>query len=265
LGYTTFDEMSMNHTHSQLNGKTVQISKAASMASEKGMLLFVAAGNERYQEWGKIGFPADAEGIVTVGGVDSQKKISNFSSVGYTADKRVKPDLMAKGTGVSVVYRQSPRSFLYPYANGTSFSTPILAGLGACLWQALPDLTNLQIIDLLKKNADRYQYPDSLYGYGIPDVYQAYSSRMFTATGINPIEKNPNIFHLDSTTGLLYVNLSVRDCIDSHLQVFSVLGNRVLQKKSLTGPVDMQGFTKGVYIAVLECNGKRYVRKFIKL
>lgn len=263
LGYTTFDEVSMNHTHIQLNGKTAQVSRAASMASEKGILLFVAAGNERYQKWEKIGFPADADGIVTVGGVDSQKEISYFSSVGYTVDRRIKPDLMAKGTGVSVVYHQSQSGVLYPYANGTSFSTPILAGLGACLWQAFPDLTNLQIIDLLKENADRYQHPDSLYGYGIPDVYLAYLKTL-NFNGIVPVE-SPAIFRFDSATNLLYINLSVDDCINSKLQIFSVLGNRVLQKKSLAGPVDMQGLAKGVYIVVLECNAKRYVRKFIKL
>jgi subtilisin family serine protease len=262
LGYTTFDEVSMNHTHSELDGKKAQISKAATMASEKGMLLFVAAGNERNKEWEKIGFPADADGLITVGGVDSKKEVSYFSSVGYTVDGRVKPDLMAKGTGVSVVY-QSGR--VYPYANGTSFSTPILAGLGACLWQALPDLTNIQMIDLLRKNADRSQHPDSLYGNGIPDVFQAYSSMVSKATGISFIEKNQSIFYFNSTTGFLYINLSVDDCVNSHLQVFSVLGNLVLRKKSLTGPIDMRGLTKGMYIACLECNGKRYVRKFIKL
>ena len=169
LGYTCFDEESMNHTHLQLDGKTAPVSRGAALASGKGMLVFVAAGNERDRKWEKIGFPADADGVVTVGSVDSEKEISGFSSVGYTADGRVKPDFMAKGSGASIVRRRSQPG----YANGTSFSTPILAGLGACLWQALPNLTNLQLIDLLKKHADRYPQPNPLYGYGIPDVYKA--------------------------------------------------------------------------------------------
>ncbi len=173
LGYTVYDAPSMNHTHKDLNGQTAQISKAASLASKKGILVFVSAGNEKNKEWGKICFPGDAEGVVTVGSIDSEKEIAYFSSVGYTADDRIKPDLMAKGINVSVVY---PSGDVASFASGTSFSTPILAGLGACLWQALPNLTNLQIIDLLRKNADRYKSPNSLFGYGIPDVYQAYKN-----------------------------------------------------------------------------------------
>lgn len=173
LGYTMYDTPSMGNALTDLDGKTAQISKAASIASKKGMLVFVSAGNEGNKEWGAISFPGDAEGVVTVGSVDSQKEIAYFSSVGYTADKRVKPDLVAKGMNVSVVY---PSGNVYSYANGTSFSSPILAGLGACLWQALPDYTSEQIIDLLRENSDHYQSPDSQYGYGIPNVYQAYLS-----------------------------------------------------------------------------------------
>jgi subtilisin family serine protease len=260
LGYTSYDAPSMNHPQDWLDGQTARISKAASMASKKGLLLFVSAGNERNKEWKKISFPADAENVITVGSVDPEKEIAYFSSVGYTADKRIKPDLMAKGMNVSVVY---PSGNVYSFANGTSFSTPILAGLGACLWQAFPDLTNLQIIDLLRKSADRYQHPDSLYGYGIPDVYQAYRSAL--PTGISPIKEEPAIFRFDSSGNLLYINLSVAECINSKLQIFSVLGNRILQRKSLTGPVNVGFLTKGVYIARLEVEGKQYLRKFIKL
>jgi subtilisin family serine protease len=259
LGYTDYDASSMSYFQSQLDGKTALISRAASMASKKGILLFVSAGNDRDKTWQKISFPADAENVITVGSVDSEKEIAYFSSLGYTEDKRIKPDLLAKGINVSVVY---PSGNVFSFVNGTSFSTPILAGLGACLWQALPDLTNLQIIDLLRKNADRFHQPDSLYGYGIPDVYKAYQRTI--PAGINPVEKDPSVFYYDSSGKLLYVNLSVTECIGSKLRIFSVLGNLVLQRKSLTGPVNVGFLTKGIYIAKLEVKGKQYIRKFIK-
>lgn len=170
LGYFTFDAEGLGYDQSELDGRTALISRAADMASSKGLLLFCSAGNEGGGRWGKITFPADAADVVTVGAITERKKKSNFSSVGFTADYRVKPDVVALGTGSCVI----DHSGTIRYANGTSFSTPILAGLGACLWQALPALDNKTIISLLRRYANQYDRPDAELGYGIPDIYKAY-------------------------------------------------------------------------------------------
>jgi subtilisin family serine protease len=57
---------------------------------------------------------------------------------------------------------------------GTSFSTPIVAGLVACLWQALPEKSALEIINLVRQTSSQYQEPDNIYGYGIPNFWRAY-------------------------------------------------------------------------------------------
>ena len=147
LGYFSFDVEALNYHQDQLDGRTSLISRAAKMASSKGILLFSSAGNEGGGSWGKITFPADAPDILTVGAITDRKKKSNFSSVGFTADYRVKPDVVALGTGCCVI---DPTGNIR-YANGTSFATPILAGLGVCLWQAFPSLTNKDIISLLQR------------------------------------------------------------------------------------------------------------------
>ena len=126
LGYFSFDVEALNYHQDQLDGRTSLISRAAKMASSKGILLFSSAGNEGGGSWGKITFPADAPDILTVGAITDRKKKSNFSSVGFTADYRVKPDVVALGTGCCVI---DPTGNIR-YANGTSFATPILAGLG---------------------------------------------------------------------------------------------------------------------------------------
>ncbi len=97
LGYTTFDNSSYNHTFATLDGKTANMSIAATMAARKGMLMFNAAGNGNGGSWPLIGIPADADSICTVGAVDSLSVITGFSSLGPTADGRIKPDLCAEG------------------------------------------------------------------------------------------------------------------------------------------------------------------------
>lgn len=170
LGYFSYDAEGMGYCQTALDGNTALITRVAQLASEKGILLFCSAGNEGNGSWEKITFPSDAAGILTVGSITSDKKRSVFSSIGFTSDYRVKPDVVALGTGSCVI---DPSGNIR-YANGTSFSTPILAGLGVCLWQALPWLSNHEIIELLRESSSQYKRPDAELGYGIPDVFKAY-------------------------------------------------------------------------------------------
>ena len=170
LGYYTFDDDSLSYTQADLDGHTAFISRAAHRAAEKGLLLFSSAGNEGNSTWEKITFPADTEGILTVGSMTSQKERSRFSSKGLTADGRIKPDLVALGSGSCVVVGSGEIS----YGSGTSFATPILAGMGICLWQALPQLSPQELIALLRQSGSQAERPDAELGYGLPNLYKAY-------------------------------------------------------------------------------------------
>jgi subtilisin family serine protease len=117
-----------------------------------------------------VTFPADAQDILTVGAVNNDRKNAPFCGVGPTQDGRVKPDVTALGSPASLI---SGRGTIIRDM-GTSFSTPIVAGLVACLWQALPNKTALEIIDLIRQTSSQYQYPDNVYGYGIPNFWRAY-------------------------------------------------------------------------------------------
>lgn len=178
LGYYTYDGEGMGYSQAALDGNTALISRVARLAAEKGILLFCSAGNEGNGSWEKITFPSDAAGILTVGSITMDKKKSAFSSIGFTSDYRVKPDVVALGTGSCVI---DPWGSIR-YVNGTSFSTPILAGLGVCLWQALPWLSNYEIIELLRESSTQYKRPDAELGYGIPDVYKAYKKKSKNAS-----------------------------------------------------------------------------------
>jgi len=260
VGYSTFDDPTMNHTKAQLDGKSVLISRAAGFAASRGILLFNSAGNEGSNNWKKIIFPADAENIITVGSVTNDSIRSSFSSVGFTVDNRIKPDLVAQGTSISVV----TSSDTIIQANGTSFSTPIMAGLAACLWEACPDLNSFAMLKLLRESGNRFQNPDSLTGYGIADVYKAYIQQK---TDIRPIilSSDPIYISINPIDNRLYVNLTGSEqygkCL---LNIYTTLGNRILTVYGLSGPVDISPLPKGVYIVSLRIGDKRFVRKFIK-
>lgn len=170
LGYTSFDDTTMNHSHAQLDGQTVPASRAASMAYKKGLILTNSAGNEGNKAWRTISVPSDASHALSIGSVTADSIRSSFSSYGITIDGRVKPDIMGMGSSCSVV---GENGFI-TYASGTSYSNPVLAGAIACLWEALPMLTNLEIMAILKRTASHSDLPDSEMGYGIADVYKAY-------------------------------------------------------------------------------------------
>ncbi|OFY09962.1 MAG: hypothetical protein A2W93_00115 [Bacteroidetes bacterium GWF2_43_63] len=194
LGYTEFDDPSQNHFYSELDGNTTRISRGADIAASKGILVVNSAGNSGNNEWHFIGAPADADSILTIGAVDADGNFAYFSSYGPSADDQVKPTVCAQGQEAYVV---SSSDGVYP-SNGTSFSSPIMAGAVACLWQANKTLTNMEIIESVKKSASRYSNPDSMYGYGIPSMVIAHmilSGNNFEAPGSqNKLMANPNPF-----------------------------------------------------------------------
>ena len=132
--------------------------------------MVAAAGNEGAKPWAKITAPADANGdsTIAVGAVTSLGVRANFSSMGPSADGRIKPDLMAMGVS-NVLTDVSGNPQGYAVHNGTSFATPLLAGLAACLIQARPLWPPKLIIRALRETATRFGSPDTLMGYGIPD------------------------------------------------------------------------------------------------
>ena len=170
LGYYKFDYPEMNHPYSALDGQTAINSRSASMAASRGILLLNSAGNEGDETWKKIGFPADARDILAVGAVRMDSTNTAFSSLGYSADGRVKPDAMAMGEDAAVFSTRGTTTT----ANGTSFSCPILCGAVTCLWQAHRDKTPLQIIDAVHRASSYADAPNEVFGYGIPDLWKAH-------------------------------------------------------------------------------------------
>jgi len=171
LGYTQYDVPALNHTYTDMNGHTTIAARAANLASQKGMLIVVAMGNDGNNAWHYLGTPADAEKVMSVGAVDTLGVIGSFSSYGPNSSGQVKPDVSA--TGVYAVVANTSTG-LPSYGFGTSFACPIMAGISTCLWQAFPEYSNSTIIETFRESSSQFAAPDDRKGYGIPDAKQAF-------------------------------------------------------------------------------------------
>ena len=213
LGYYGYDKPQYSYNYSTaINGTTSFISRGADIAFSRGMIVVVSAGNSGNQSENHIGVPADAFHVLTVGAVDASRQYASFSSIGPTADGRVKPDVVAKGEAATI----ADASGMITTASGTSLSAPIMAGMVACLWQALPTKTNAEIVQLIKQSADRFASPTDHLGYGIPNFANALQG--ISSVQTNKIENRPypNPFQnqiaiisntTDNTTFYLFNNL----------------------------------------------------------
>jgi len=175
LGYRLFDDPTFNLTYAMLDGRTTRVSRAATIAARKGMLICQSAGNDGDDDWHYISVPSDADSILTVGALNVDSVMGIFSSYGPSADDRVKPEISA--VGVQAVYWNT-NSNQADQGNGTSYSTPLVAGLAACLWSALPDASAQEIRQRIIESAHLYPTYDLNHqmGYGIPDAWKAYQS-----------------------------------------------------------------------------------------
>ncbi len=171
LGYTQFDEASMNYTAKDLTGSISVASQAANIAARKGMLVVTSAGNEGSSPWRRIGIPADAAGAFSIGATALNGDLASFSSVGPTADRRIKPDIVAPGAWVTLA---DAYQYQVTIGSGTSFASPIVAGMVACLREAYPEASVEELLDAIRSSSSQSDLPDVAVGYGMPDFVKAY-------------------------------------------------------------------------------------------
>jgi serine protease AprX len=220
VAYNVFDNGWMDHTCADMNGNTNPSTRGANIAYSKGMALCIAAGNSGGSGWTCVGSPADAFDVLAIGAVDSLGNYAPFSANGIVNGTYVKPNITAMGVHTIVA---SPDNS-YGYSSGTSFSTPINAGMMACLWQAQASqaMTPGQLYTAIEKSASQYSHPDSLLGYGIPDYAKALQ---ILSTGIKTsthLQVYPNPF-----TNYFTVSLASNSYGNIYLSLISVSGQVV--------------------------------------
>lgn len=170
LGYYEFDDSDMNHTYADMDGKTTRVTQGANIAASRGMLVFASAGNEGNKAWKYIIAPSDGDNVIGVGATNKYGFAASFTSYGPASDGDIKPNVAGVGWNT---YLQLSNGFL-GFASGTSFSSPVMAGMAACLWQAAPNATAAEVKHAMELSATLYDNPDSVLGYGIPDFQRAW-------------------------------------------------------------------------------------------
>ncbi len=260
VGYSTFDDPSMNYTTSMLNGQTAVITRAAVNASERGMIVVASAGNLGGTDWQRIAPPADAAGILAVGAVSLDGVRANFSSTGPTADGRIKPDVAGLGMGVSVVTSTGNTGTV----SGTSAAAPLVSSLAAGLVEAYPELSPNQLMEAIRRSASKAETPDNQVGYGVPS-YRAVRNYL-EASADEEVYLFPNpatneIRVAFRTLPESAVDMAIYDTMGKRLEGASVL----ITWANNPFPIQTQSLSPGLYILVLQAVGVRYSVRFVKL
>ena len=263
LGYFNFDDPDLNYKYSDLDGNTSFVTRAADIAASKGILVVNSAGNERNKDWKRIIFPSDGDSVVAAGAVDGNNFISDFSSAGPSSDGRIKPDNVTMGVSVPVQTSET----LIGRSSGTSFSCPVLSGMAACLLQAVPNAHKSDIIEALHSSADRYNSPDSLYGYGIPDIVAALNKLQNLYT---KVPEDGAITYPNPTTGNFEIILRTPP-ENFTIELISLTGKIIFRKDfaDYAGRTifieELQNKEQGLYLLRIINEARIEVLKIIKL
>jgi len=281
LGYNDW------YQYSDMNGHTATTTKAALVASKKGVLVVNAMGNEYHGQpgVGTMIAPADADSIVSVGAVSPDgMKIAGFSSVGPTFDGRIKPEVVAQGASVYVANWSGG----YQYSNGTSFSTPLTAGVAALVLSAHPTWTPMQVRDRLMQTARALYdatagmntHPNNYFGWGIVDALKAVQG---TTSGGNNNGVIPTEFILHNNypnpfNGATAIVVEAPTEQKMELAIYNLLGQKVRTLYKGNSTPGMSTFywrdglddannhvATGIYICRLNVTGAVFSQKIVYL
>ncbi len=254
LGYGSFyDNPNYNYAISDFDGLTIYITRGANIAYEKGLLIVNSAGNE---DNAGVNAPADSQYVFSIGAVDASGNYASFSSVGSSMQPTQKPDVVAQGEASFVINQND----VIGTANGTSFSSPIMAGGIACLWQALPNKTNTEIMQLVRESASQYNNPDYFLGYGIPDLKLAFDNGTIQEEEFEDINLYPN-----PTKEKVYFTIPSSEGVTNVL-IFDILGKLVfnINLDENNNYIDLSSLSKGIYITKVKSKSILKSFKIIK-
>jgi serine protease AprX len=259
LGYTEFDDASTSYTYQNMDGKTALCTRAAQIATETGMVVVTAAGNEGSDPWHYLSAPSDAPSVLAIGAVNQAGQPAAFSSFGPSADGRIKPDLAARGQGTVI---GSPGGQILT-GSGTSFATPLVAGLVAGFWQANPRLTATVVTAMLRQSGSQFSNPDSQIGYGIPNFGRASA----LTESLSQLLLFPNPFSETESLSVFWGEIAPNVPLDATL---TDLTGRILWRRQYTAApsaafvLPSLGLSTGMYVMTLVAGDKKRTVKIVK-
>lgn len=238
LGYKSYDNPNYSHSSADLDGATAFITRGSNIAYEKGLLLVTSAGNSGVSG---VGAPADSPVVMSIGAVDENGNYASFSSQGSAIQPTQKPNVVARGAATFIINQNNTIT----QNNGTSFSSPIMAGAMACFKQALPNTSNDDLRQAVHESASQYTTPDYFLGYGIPNFENALNIALSTAS-------------VETTEFKVYPN-PVKDIVgftfpeDSEqatVYIFDVLGKLAFESpiNATENTINIEGLANGLYM-----------------
>lgn len=262
LGYSEFDKGNEDFVYKNVDGKTSMITLAAKIAASKGIIVTNSAGNSGNKKWHYITSPCDADSILCIGAVTADGSRSSFSSFGPTYDGRIKPEVMAMGS-LTYVYKKSGKNLSCSQGYGTSYSSPIIAGMVACLKQAHHNAQNYEVIKAMTVSGNQADKPDNSYGYGIPNSQKADSaltnfsvkSNFEAALGLKvSFDKNQVQF-----------KGKLPESEDFEVTIFGVNGKQLFQSKKIKGnKIPLKKYDNIAVIVYIQTKGNVYSEVVVK-
>ncbi len=222
LGYFEYDDSLETHLYSDLDGLSTISAVGVNIAATKGIFVANSAGNSGPSN---ISTPCDAIGSFCVGAVNEVGDLAGFSSLGPAADGRVKPDVVARGRDTWLIGQSGQLG----QSNGTSFSSPVLAGATACLIQANPNRTVQEVMDAIRASSSQFNNPDEFKGYGIPDFCIA-NDILSAANGLNEFNEENLLIYPVPAGEVVFISGLPSSNSDVSISVYNNLGELVLSE-----------------------------------
>lgn len=251
LGYFEFDDSTTSHVYADLDGVTTIAAMGVNVAATKGIFVASSAGNSGPSN---ISTPCDAMGAFCVGAVDEFDNLAFFSSVGPSADGRVKPDVATRGQDAWLIGQNGQIG----QSSGTSFSSPILAGATACLIQANPNRTVAEVMDAIRESASQFANPDQFLGYGIPDFCVAHDILSDDAGLAEFNENNVIVYPVPASNevfiaGLPFNEGSVKITVINHLGQHVISIEEGVSNGQIN--IDVSSLSNGIYSMIIDQEG----------
>jgi serine protease AprX len=262
LGYNDFDGTAFDYQQSQMDGNTAVVSRAAQMAADRGLVIVVSAGNEGSVSWQIITAPADAEGVLAVGSVNVEEVRSPSSSIGPSADNRIKPDVAAMGVNTSVINVNGN----IDKSSGTSLAAPLITSLMAGIVQKYPDLTNTELMDAVRNSASQAFNPDKYLGYGIPR-YERIVEYLDKTIDADFFAVYPNPTFVDSIT---IRPLFPEEVVSCSIEIITLDGKIIynldtgFSKENRAFMKSLTSYSDGLYFVRIKWQDKVFVYRFVK-
>lgn len=271
LGYTTYDNSDHSHSYADMDGKTTFISRGAEIAASRGMFIVNSVGNSGNSSWKYMGAPADAASVISVGAVNASGNIASFSSFGPTSDNRIKPEIVSQGASAAIINFSSGETST---SNGTSFSSPIIAGLIACLngisnntfkSQINYDYITEALKESVYESADRYDNPTNQYGYGLPDFEKAIKIYFPKVANIESFKFSNLKVSPNPVTSIFSISNLDDDFSEYSIKLYNILGKEVFKISKLTSnEINISNFDRGIYILKIQKGNQQKNIKLIK-